>query len=146
MTEAGLPNPIQWCQTGSDALDYLFRQGSYQGEERANPGLIPLDLRLPGIEGSEVLSRIRSDSQLKMTPVVVMSSSQQSDDINAAYSMGADGYIVKPDDLKGFLQATLQLVKKASAAELVVAPMIEKPCSILELSRQLKSELQAAVT
>ena len=84
---SGLKNPIFRCSDGDDALDFLFRRGSYADVPR--PGVILLDLNLPGTDGREVLAEIKADPQLRQIPVIVLTTSSDDRDISACYSAGA---------------------------------------------------------
>ena len=107
--DGNLANPIRRCTTGDDALDYLFCRGPYAETKPDIPGLILLDLNLPGTDGRSVVTEIKSNHLLRMIPVVVMTSSRDIRDIQACYSAGANSYVVKPVDLDGFLQAVARL-------------------------------------
>jgi CheY-like chemotaxis protein len=100
---AGIPNPVRRCVSGDDALDYLFQRGDHAGpSSEPRPGLVLLDLNLPGTDGREVLDQIKSDADLRILPVVVLSTSSSPGDIERCYRNGAASYIVKPvrfDDL-----------------------------------------------
>ena len=104
-----LANPIHHCETGDEALDYLRGRGKYADPRPELPCLILLDLNLPGTDGREVLTQIKADGQLKMIPVVVMTSSRDQTDIDACYRQGANSYVVKPVDLTGFIEAIARL-------------------------------------
>ena len=104
-----LANPILWCSTGDKALDYLHRRGEYADHSPERPCLVLLDLNLPGTDGREVLAQIKSDKDLATIPVVIMTSSRDSDDIDACYRDGANSYVVKPVDLDGFFKAIARL-------------------------------------
>jgi CheY-like chemotaxis protein len=107
---AGLKNPVRRCEDGDDALDYLFRRGRYADPEEApRPGVILLDLNLPGTDGRQVLSEIKAADHLKEIPVIVLTTSSDERDINACYRAGANSYIQKPVDLEGFVQAIERL-------------------------------------
>lgn len=89
--------PIQRCVNGEQALAFLYRTGSYVDRESASrPGLIVLDLNLPGIDGREVLRRIKQDDSLKSIPVVVFTTSNNPKDVEDCYQYGVNSYIVKP--------------------------------------------------
>ena len=93
--------PTKRCVDGDDALDFLHREGAYA--ERAlseSPGLILLDLNLPGTDGREVLSQIKQDEQLKTIPVVVMTTSSNPKDIEDCYRSGVNSYMIKPTDIE----------------------------------------------
>lgn len=92
---------------GSQALDCLYRRNSFQSREDSNPALVILDLKMPKVDGWEVLHRIKSDTRLKMIPVVMFTSSQEDTDLLRCYLEGANAYVVKPLDFKEFV-ATMQ--------------------------------------
>ncbi len=104
-----LANPIHWCKTGMEALDYLHRRGDYMDDAPERPSLIMLDLNMPGIDGRDVLAEIKSDEFLRKIPVIVMTSSRDQADIDACYRDGANSYVVKPVDLNGFIEAIARL-------------------------------------
>ncbi|HSN88528.1 MAG TPA: response regulator [Thermoanaerobaculia bacterium] len=108
--KSGLRNPIVRCADGDEALDYLFRRGQYAAPERSpRPGVILLDLNLPGTDGREVLTEIKADPLLKQIPVVVLTSSRDERDVDACYQAGANIYIQKPVDMDGFIKAIERL-------------------------------------
>ena len=102
-----IPNEILVMEDGQDALDYLFDSSNSSGQL---PVLTLLDLKLPRIDGLEVLNRIRSDSRTKRLPVVMLTSSKEESDIAAAYDNGANSYIRKPVDFKQFVESIRTLV------------------------------------
>jgi CheY-like chemotaxis protein len=109
--KANLVNPVFRCQDGEEALDYLFQRGRYADTEQTpRPGLILLDLNLPGTDGREVLARIKSDAQLRTIPVIVLTTSTDERDIEGCYRAGANSYIQKPVSLDAFLRS-VQLLK-----------------------------------
>jgi len=108
-SDNNLANPIAWCSTGDEGLDYLYGRGEHHEEHPVRPCLIMLDLNLPGTSGHEVLAQLKSDERLKKIPVVVMTSSRDPDDIDACYRAGANSYVVKPVDLDGFFRAIARL-------------------------------------
>lgn len=108
--KSGLRNPIFRCSDGEEALDYLFRRGQYADPAKSpRPGVILLDLNLPGTDGREVLAEIKADSSLKQIPVVVLTTSRDERDVDACYKAGASSYIQKPVDLDGFIKAVERL-------------------------------------
>lgn len=108
--KSGLRNPIYRCSDGDEALDYLHRRGRFADPEKApRPGVILLDLNLPGTDGREVLTDIKTDPQLKQIPVIVLTTSDDDRDVDACYRAGASSYIQKPVDLDGFMQAIERL-------------------------------------
>jgi|ERR1700722_17600686 len=99
-------NPIQWCQSGQDALNYLRREGNYAGGNGvAAPGLIFLDLNMPGLDGRQVLKIIKEDSRTKQIPVVILTTSADPRDVDQCYAMGASTYIQKPVSFEGLVNA-----------------------------------------
>ena len=107
---SGLRNPIVRCEDGDDALDYLFRRGAYASPDQApRPGVILLDLNLPGTDGREVLQEIKRNDQLRHIPVIVLTTSTDERDVDACYQAGANSYIQKPVDMDGFIRAIERL-------------------------------------
>jgi len=107
---ASLKNPIHRCENGQDSLDYLFRRGRYAEPNAApRPGIMLLDLNMPGVDGRAVLDEIKHDAALKSIPTIVMTNSDDERDINACYEMGANTYIRKPLDLASFFEAMARL-------------------------------------
>jgi CheY-like chemotaxis protein len=87
-----------WLKDGQQALDYIFRQGQYQDRHGSNPKLILLDLKMPRVDGIEVLRAIKANEETRNIPVVVMTSSQEESDIAVTYGLGVNSYVVKPID------------------------------------------------
>ena len=105
-----VPNQIVVARDGVEALDYLFGSGQYADRDVTElPAVVLLDLKLPRIDGLEVLRRIRADSRTALLPVVVLTTSRETQDIHEAYSLGANSYIRKPVDFEQFLLAVGQL-------------------------------------
>jgi len=108
--EARLGNKIQVANTGEDALDYLLGQGPYADRTAyPPPDLILLDLKLPGIDGHEILRRLKSTEGLKRIPVVILTSSRDEGDRAMSYDIGANSYLVKPVDFDSFIKVVRQV-------------------------------------
>lgn len=110
LKKAGLKNRIYHCSDGDDALDYLFHRGAYADSSNApRPGIILLDLNMPGTDGREVLEELKKDKDLSLIPVIVLTTSADERDIQDCYGMGANSYIQKPLDFEGFMKAMTKL-------------------------------------
>ena len=103
-----LANNVVWVKDGAEALDFVFRTGAYIGRTNSTPKLILLDLKLPKIDGIEVLSRIKSDERTKTIPVVMVTSSAEDRDIIESYRLGVNSYLVKPVDFGQFIEVISQ--------------------------------------
>jgi len=98
-------NEVRVVEDGQEALDYLYRRGRYADPEAApRPGLILLDIKLPKVDGFEVLKQIKSDPMLKMIPIIMLTSSEQEADVVRSYLNGANSYIVKPIRFTEFVE------------------------------------------
>jgi CheY-like chemotaxis protein len=105
-----LLNPVYRCTNGDQALDFLFRRGVYADSESApRPGMILLDLNLPGTDGRDVLGIIKSDQNLNLIPVIVLTTSDAEQDVARCYAAGANSYVKKPVNLTGFVEAIARL-------------------------------------
>lgn len=105
-----LVNDIQWAEDGEEALDYLFARGQYHGRNAAHvPKVILLDLKLPKLNGLEVLKEIRQNEITRKIPVIIMTSSKEDKDIQVAYDLGANSYIVKPVDFHKFAEVVKEV-------------------------------------
>jgi len=102
-------NPVVVARDGQEALDYLFATGAYAGRERAALAVVLLDLKLPKVDGLEVLQRLRADPRTKLLPVVILTSSKEDRDVVKGYSLGANSYVRKPIDFSQFSEAVRQL-------------------------------------
>lgn len=107
--EVKLENPILRCEDGQDALDLLYHQGKYQNDDIPRPGIIFLDLNMPGVDGRKVLTKIKSDQSLKDIPVVILTTSDNEKDVKECYQTGANTYIQKPVDLDHFIDSVKSL-------------------------------------
>lgn len=123
--KAGLANDVVRCSNGDQALDYLFMRGQYAGREHPeHPGIVLLDLNLPGTDGRDILKQIKADPELKKIPVVVLTTSDAEIDIESCYAAGANSYIQKPVDLMGFMQSITRL--KEYWFEVVILPKVDE--------------------
>jgi len=110
LRKANLANHIQIARDGAEALEFIFCQGAHAGRKIENgPKVVLLDLKLPKIDGMEVLNRIKSDLRTKMIPVVVLTSSKEQKDVVESYHLGVNSYIVKPVNFEGFAAAVQEL-------------------------------------
>lgn len=108
--KAGLPNPVHWCDNGDKALDYLHHRGEFADPVKfPKPGVILLDLNMPGTDGREVMSEVTQDPHLKLIPIVVLTTSSDERDIDGFIGSGAKSYIVKPVTQEGILKAVQRL-------------------------------------
>lgn len=105
-----IKNEVTVAIDGVEALDYLFARGKFEGRDRnQRPVLVLLDLKLPKLDGLEVLKQIRTDEFTKLMPVVILTSSREESDVIAGYELGANSYIRKPVDFDQFIEAVRQL-------------------------------------
>ncbi len=104
-----LANEILHLRDGAEALDYLYRRGSFADRPGGQPGLILLDLKLPKVDGLEVLRQIKGDPELKMVPVVMMTSSREEQDLLQSYQLGVNAYVVKPMKFQDFVGAVREV-------------------------------------
>ena len=100
-----LVNTVIVVRDGADALDYLYRRGQHATREPGNPALILLDLKMPKVDGLEVLQQIKSDPALKVIPIVVLTSSREEFDVTRSYDYGVNAYVVKPVNFAEFVEA-----------------------------------------
>jgi two-component system response regulator len=105
-----IANEVVVCRDGAEALDYLFSRGAFAGRAASDlPQVILLDLKLPKVDGLEVLRQIRADSRTSIVPVVILTSSREDEDIARSYQLGANSYVRKPVDFVEFSEAARQL-------------------------------------
>lgn len=108
LKNGGLANKVLWVKDGQQALDYLFRQGDYASRGDTVPRLVLLDLKMPRVDGIEVLRAIKADERTRRVPVVVMTSSQEEKDVAQSYELGVNSYVVKPVDFAAFADIARQ--------------------------------------
>jgi DNA-binding response OmpR family regulator len=104
-----LANDVVVVRDGAMALDYLLREGEYSSRPQGNPAVILLDLKLPKVNGLEVLKVVRSTAALRSVPVVMLTSSQEESDVLKSYELGVNAYVVKPVEFKQFVAAIADL-------------------------------------
>jgi len=109
LDEYNLANEVVVTRDGEEALDYLYCRGNFTTRSSDNPAVLLLDLKLPKVDGLEVLQQIRSDEKLRMIPVVVLTSSHEEKDMVASYKLGVNAYVVKPVDFHEFVNAIKEL-------------------------------------
>lgn len=109
LSENALANEVVVVRDGEEALDYLYRRGGFNLRMEGNPIVILLDLKLPKVDGVEVLSALKSDPTLRMIPVAVLTSSRQEPDLLRCYNLGVNAYVVKPIDFCEFVEVIKQV-------------------------------------
>jgi CheY-like chemotaxis protein len=109
LEEYNLANEVVVAHDGQEALDYLYCQGEFATRSSENPAVLLLDLKLPRVDGLEVLQKIKSDEKLRLIPVVVLTSSHEEKDMVASYKLGVNAYVVKPVDFHEFVNAIKEL-------------------------------------
>jgi CheY-like chemotaxis protein len=109
LEEYNLANEVIVTHDGEQALDYLHCRGEYKTRSSGHPAVMLLDLKLPKVDGLEVLKQIKSDGELRMIPVVVLTSSKEEKDMVASYKLGVNAYVVKPVDFHEFVNAIKEL-------------------------------------
>jgi CheY-like chemotaxis protein len=109
LEQYNLANEVVVVGDGEEALDYLYQRGKFMARPSGNPAVLLLDLKLPKVDGLEVLQQIKTDAQLKLIPVVVLTSSREERDMVASYQLGVNAYVVKPVDFHEFVNAVKEL-------------------------------------
>ena len=105
LEENRMANEVVVVRDGEEALDYLYRRGVYRLRREGNPVVVLLDLKLPKVDGLEVLAQLKSDQELKVIPVVVLTSSGEEQDLIKSYNLGTNAYVVKPVDFHEFVDS-----------------------------------------
>lgn len=110
LRRANLANRLIHVKDGAEALDFIFARGQYEGRGMENrPKVILLDIKMPKVDGIEVLRQIKANDSTKTIPVVIMTSSKEEQDVITSYDLGVNSYVVKPVDFEGFAKAVSQL-------------------------------------
>jgi two-component system response regulator len=104
-----LANKLLLIDDGEEALDFIFSKGKYEGQQFVNPKLILLDLKMPKVDGMEILRQLKSNEPTRKIPVVVLTSSREESDIIESYKLGVNSYIVKPVNFESFTKAVAEL-------------------------------------
>jgi CheY-like chemotaxis protein len=109
LADHNLANEVVVVHNGVEALDYLYRRGDFSTRPNDFPAVVLLDLKMPKLDGVEVLRQVKSDPELKNVPVVVLTSSREEPDLHKCYELGCNAYVVKPVDFQQFVNAVKQL-------------------------------------
>ncbi len=109
LREANLANPIVHVEDGVETMEYLLREGRFADREMGDPSVLLLDIKMPRMDGLEVLQRIRDHDRLKHIPVVILSSSREESDLAQSWNLGVNAYVVKPVDINQFFEAVKTL-------------------------------------
>jgi CheY-like chemotaxis protein len=109
LSKSQLANQVVICRDGAEALDYLLQRGDYADRTAGNPAVVLLDLKLPKIDGLEVLKTVRETQALRSMPVVMLTSSKEEQDLIRSYELGVNAYVVKPVDFTEFVRAIADL-------------------------------------
>lgn len=109
LAEINLANEVVVLRDGAETLDYLFRRNNYAGRAPGNPAVLLLDLKMPKVDGLEVLRELKAEEALKTIPVVMLTSSREEQDLVRSYQLGVNAYVVKPVDFRAFIDAVRQL-------------------------------------
>ncbi len=109
LRENHLANEVVVTRDGEEALDYLYRRGAYESREEGNPAVMLLDLKLPKVDGLEVLEQIKGDPKLRHMPVVMLTSSREERDLVRSYQLGVNAFVVKPVGFEQFFEAIKDL-------------------------------------
>jgi CheY-like chemotaxis protein len=104
-----LANEVVVVRDGAAALDYLYRRGEYADRPEGNPAVVLLDLKMPKVDGLQVLKKVKADEHLRNVPIVMLTSSREEQDLIESYRLGVNGYVVKPVDFGRFVEAVKQL-------------------------------------
>lgn len=109
LEESNLANEVVWVRDGKEALDYLRREGAFSERPHGNPAVVLLDLKMPRVDGLQVLAEVKKDEVLKAVPIVMLTSSAQESDVVRSYGLGVNGYVVKPVNFSDFVLALREI-------------------------------------
>jgi two-component system, response regulator len=109
LKKKGIANNVEWVRDGVEAIDYLFCTGRFADRVNGHPKLVLLDLKMPRMDGLQVLERMKSDPHTRTIPVVMMTSSQEEADLVASYQLGANSFVVKPLEFEDFAEKVAQV-------------------------------------
>jgi CheY-like chemotaxis protein len=109
LAEHNITNSVDVARDGAEALDYLYKRGTFAARQGGNPVLVLLDLKMPRMDGLEVLRTVKADPQLRTIPVVILTSSREEQDVVRSYELGVNAYVVKPVEFDQFMRAVRDL-------------------------------------
>jgi CheY-like chemotaxis protein len=109
LSESGLANELVWVKDGQEALDYIYREGTYAQRPEGQPAVVLLDLKMPRVDGLEVLAKVKGDPTVRTIPIVVLTSSNEEIDVVRSYGLGVNAYVVKPVGFTDFVAALKDL-------------------------------------
>jgi CheY-like chemotaxis protein len=109
LEQSQLANEVVVVRDGAEALDFLYRRGRYESRNTGDPAVVLLDLKLPKVDGLEVLEKVKSDPKLRHTPVVMLTSSREESDLIRSYELGVNAFVVKPVGFREFFEAIQDL-------------------------------------
>lgn len=109
LKKKGIANSVEWVRDGVEALEYLFCEGQYSDRSNGHPRLVLLDLKMPRMDGLQVLERMKADPRTRTIPVVMMTSSREEGDLVASYERGVNSFVVKPVDFAEFADTVAQV-------------------------------------
>lgn len=109
LNQSGLAKEVVWLRDGQEALDYLYRRGRFAHLPAGQPAVVLLDLKMPRVDGLQVLAAVKADSALRSIPIVMLTSSREERDVENAYRLGVNSYVVKPVEFDAFVAALKEL-------------------------------------
>ncbi len=109
LNEAHLANPVVHVEDGVECMDYLLARGAWEGRQTGDPAVVLLDIKMPRMNGLDVLTEMRANEKMKRIPVVILSSSREESDLARSWDLGANAYVIKPVDVDQFFEAVRTL-------------------------------------